>query len=97
MEKNNRKILACAAALTLAASAARAVSVSDGFPDQSSHHAATGTSAAPLAAFDSFVASRTSAASAIASFSSFVSTSVGSAALPKFRSDEPSGFMLIVR
>ena len=60
--------------------------------------AATGTSAAPLAAFDSFVASRTAAASAVASFSSFVSTSAASAgALARFNSNEPAGFVLIVR
>jgi len=96
---NPCRIIACAAALSLAAPpAARAASVADGFPDQSAHHAATGTSAAPLAAFDSFVASRTAAASAVASFSSFVSTSaVSTGALARFNSNEPAGFVLIVR
>ena len=99
---NINRIVALVAAVSMAASAAprvaRAVAVSDGFPDQSAHHAATGTSAAPLAAFDSFVASRASAASAVALFSSFVSTSVASTgALSRFNSSEPAGFVLVVR
>ncbi len=99
---NIHRIVALVAAVSLAASAAprvaRAVAVSDGFPDQSAHHVATGTSAAPLDAFDSFVASRASAASAVAPFSSFVSTSVASTgALSHFNSNEPAGFVLIVR
>ena len=95
---NPCRIIACAAALTLAAPGARAAAVADGFPDQSAHHAATGTSAAPLAAFDSFVASRTAAASAVASFSSFGSTSAASAgARARCNSNEPAGFVLIVR
>jgi len=99
---NIHRIVALVAAVSLAACAAprvaRAVAVSDGFPDQSAHHAATGTSAAPLAAFDSFVASRASAASAVALFSSFVSTSVASTgALSRFNSSEPAGFVLVVR
>lgn len=99
---NISRIVALAAAVSLAASAAprvaRAVAVSDGFPDQSAHHAATGTSAAPLEAFDSFVASRAAAASAMAPFSSFVSTSVSSAGtLERFNSNAPAGFVIVVR
>lgn len=99
---NINRIVALAAAVSLAASAAprvaRAVAVSDGFPDQSAHHVATGTSAAPLAAFDSFVASRAAAASAMAQFTSFVSTSVASTgALNRFNSSEPAGFVIVVR
>ena len=94
---NRCRIFACVATLLLAAFITRAA-VSDGFPDQSSHHVATGMSAAPLAAFDSFVALRASAASAVAAFSSFVSTSAESgSALLRFDSSEPVGFMLIVR
>ena len=94
----NCKTIASAAALSAAALAAplvaRAVSVSDGFPAASgAPHGYT----ASLSAFDSFVASRASAASAVASFSSFVSTGVDSAPLPAFRSDEPAGFVLILR
>lgn len=94
---NPCRIFACAAALLLAVPGMRAA-VSDGFPDQSAHHVATGASAAPLEAFDSFVASRAAAASAMAQFSSFVSTSVASTgALSRFNSSEPAGFVLIVR
>ena len=85
----------CAAAIPLAA---RAVAVSDGFPDQSGYWAASGTSDASLDDFDSFVFSRASAASGIASFSSFVSKDFGSAnTLDRFRSDEPAGFIMVVR
>ena len=94
---NPCRIFACAAALLLAVPGMRAA-VSDGFPDQSAHHVATGASAAPLEAFDSFVASRAAAASAMAQFSSFVSTSVASTgALSRFNSSEPAGFVLVVR
>lgn len=99
---NIHRIVALVAAVAMAACAAprvaRAVAVSDGFPDQSAHHVTTGTSAAPLAAFDSFVASRASAAAAVAPFSSFVSTSVASTgALSHFNSNEPAGFVIVVR
>ena len=99
---NIHRIVALVAAVAMAACAAprvaRAVAVSDGFPDQSAHHAATGTSAAPLAAFDSFVASRAAAAAAMAQFTSFVSTSVASTgALSHFNSNAPAGFVLVVR
>ena len=100
---NIHRIVALVVAVAMAACAAprvarAAVAVSDGFPDQSAHHAATGTSAAPLDAFDSFVASRASAASAMAQFTSFVSTSVASTgALSRFNSSEPAGFVIVVR
>lgn len=99
---NINRIVALVAAVAMAACAAprvaRAVAVSDGFPDQSAHHVATGTSAAPLDAFDSFVASRAAAAAAVASFSSFVSTSVSSAGtLERFNSNAPAGFVIVVR
>ena len=96
---NNCRMIAHAAALLLAASVTRAaVAVSDGFPDQSGYWAASGTSDASLDDFDSFVFSRASAASGIASFSSFVSKDFGSAnTLDRFRSDEPAGFIMVVR
>lgn len=99
---NIHRIVALVAAVAMAACAAprvaRAVAVSDGFPDQSAYHVAKGASATPLEAFDSFVASRAAAASAIAPFSSFVSTSVASTgALSRFNSSEPAGFVLVVR
>ncbi|MBR0057074.1 MAG: hypothetical protein IJP66_07075 [Kiritimatiellae bacterium] len=85
----------CAAAIPLAA---RAVAVSDGFPDQSGYWAASGTSDASLDAFDSFVFSRASGTAAIASFSSFVSEDFVSAnTLDRFRSDEPAAFIMVVR
>ncbi|MBQ7667589.1 MAG: hypothetical protein IJS46_06310 [Kiritimatiellae bacterium] len=96
---NNCRMIAYAAALLLAASVTRAaVAVSDGFPDQSDYWAASGTSDASLDDFDSFVFSRASAASGIASFSSFVSKDFVSAnTLDRFRSDEPAGFIMVLR
>lgn len=96
---NNCRMIAYAAALLLAASVTRAaVAVSDGFPDQSGYWAASGTSDASLDAFDSFVFSRASGAAAIASFSSFVSEDFDSSnTLDRFRSDEPAGFIMVLR
>ena len=95
---NPCRIFSCAAALSLAASAAYAVAVSDGFPDQSAHHAATATSAAALVSFDSFAFADASAATPLTGFHSFVSqTATASPALTRFNSHEPAGFVFVIR
>ena len=97
----NRKRLAphgatCAAVLSLAAVAA-AAAVSDGFPDQSGFAVASGDSAA-LSAFDSFAFADASAATPLTDFHSFVShTETASPALTRFNSEEPAGFVIVIR
>lgn len=79
-----KKVLcACAAALAMATSGARA------------EGAASATSAA-LESFDSFAYSAASAGEPLARFHSFVSLEKLSNALERFRSDMMKGLMLIV-
>lgn len=98
----NRKRLApsgatCAAVLSLSAAAAVAA-VDDGFPDQSGFAADTATSASPLTAFDSFAFADASAATPLTGFHSFVSqTETASPALTRFNSEEPAGFVIVIR
>lgn len=97
----NRKRLApsgatCAAVLSLSAAAAVAA-VDDGFPDQSGFVVASGDSAA-LSAFDSFAFADASAATPLTGFHSFVShTETASPALTRFNSEEPAGFVIVIR
>ena len=94
---NPCRIFACAAALLLAVPGMRAA-VSDGFPDQSAHHAATATSAAAIVSFDSFAFADALAATPLTGFHSFVSqTGTASSALTRFNSEEPAGFAIILR
>ena len=94
---NPCRIFACAAALLLAVPGMRAA-VSDGFPDQSAHHAATATSAAAIVSFDSFAFADALAATPLTGFHSFVSqTGTASPALTRFNSEEPVGFAIIIR
>ena len=98
----NRKRLAphgatCAAVLSLAAVAATDAAVEDGFPDQSAHVVAIATSAAATD-FDSFASADASAATPLTGFHSFVSqTETASPALTRFNSEEPAGFVIVIR
>lgn len=80
-----KKVLcACAAALAMATSGARA------------EGAASATSAVALKSFDSFAYSAAPAVAPLAKFHSFVSLEKLSNALERFRSDMMKGLMLIV-
>ena len=98
----NRKRLAphgatCAAVLSLAAVAATDAAVEDGFPDQSTHVVASATSAAATA-FDSFVSATGVSSASLSNFHSFVSqTETASPALTRFNSEEPAGFVIVIR
>ena len=80
-----KKVLcACAAALAMATSGARAEGV------------ASATSAEALGSFDSFAYSAAAAGAPLEKFHSFVSLEKLSNALERFRSDMMKGLMLIV-
>ena len=80
-----KKVLcACAAALAMATSGARAEGV------------ASATSAEALGSFDSFAYSAAAAEAPLEKFHSFVSLEKLSNALERFRSDMMKGLMLIV-
>ena len=80
-----KKVLcACAAALAMATSGARAEGV------------ASATSAEALGSFDSFAYSAAAAVAPLEKFHSFVSLEKLSNALERFRSDMMKGLMLIV-